>query len=75
MFVILEITEMAQTVVYDIAIIGGGVVGCAVLHELTNQGYRCILLEKEGDLVTGASSGNRYILYLYIDITIRLSTI
>ena len=46
---------------FDIAIIGGGVVGCAILHECTKEGYKCILLEKEADLVTGASSGNRYI--------------
>ena len=46
--------------IFDVVIIGGGVIGCAVLHELTNHGYRCVLVEKENALVSGASSGNRY---------------
>ena len=44
---------------FDVAVIGGGVVGCAILHELTNQGLRCILLEKNAHLINGASAGNR----------------
>ena len=44
---------------YDVAVIGGGVIGCAILRELTSQGYRCILLEQHPHLLTGASSGNR----------------
>ena len=45
--------------VYDIAVIGGGVVGCSTLFHLTNKGYRCILLEKNKHLVSEASAGNR----------------
>jgi glycine/D-amino acid oxidase-like deaminating enzyme len=47
--------------IYDVVIVGGGVVGCAVLHELTNYGYKCLLVEKENALLSGASSGNRYV--------------
>jgi glycerol-3-phosphate dehydrogenase len=43
---------------FDVAIIGGGVIGCAVLRELTLRGVRCILLEKGKDLLTGASGRN-----------------
>ena len=46
---------------FDVAVIGGGVVGCAILHELTNQGLRCILLEKNAHLINGASAGNRWL--------------
>ncbi len=49
----------------DVAVIGGGVLGCAILRELTLNGYKCILLEKQSCLLTGASSGNRYILSTY----------
>ena len=45
--------------IYDVAIIGGGVIGCAILRELASQGYRCVLLEQHSDLLTGASAGNR----------------
>ena len=45
--------------VYDVAIIGGGVMGCAILRELTSKGYRCILLEQHSNFLTGASGGNR----------------
>ncbi|XP_013407595.1 uncharacterized protein LOC106171696 [Lingula anatina] len=43
---------------YDVAVIGGGVVGCSLLHELTRRGYRCVLLERKEHLVAGASAGN-----------------
>ncbi|XP_059171542.1 glycerol 3-phosphate dehydrogenase-like [Physella acuta] len=43
---------------YDVGIVGGGVVGCAVLFELSRQGFRCVLLEKSLDIMTGASAGN-----------------
>ena len=47
--------------VYDVAIIGGGIVGCASLFHFTNMGYKCVLLEKNKHLVTGASAGNRFV--------------
>ena len=44
---------------FDAVVIGGGVVGCAVLRELTvHRGWRCLLLEGSQHLVSGASSGN-----------------
>ncbi|KAL5004687.1 hypothetical protein ScPMuIL_018143 [Solemya velum] len=53
--------------VYDVAIIGGGVVGCSVLFELTNHGYKCVLLEKSPHLLTGASCGNSGMLHTGFD--------
>jgi len=53
------INAVAVVAMYDVVIIGGGIVGCSVLHELTSRGYHCLLVEKESELLTGASSGNR----------------
>jgi glycerol-3-phosphate dehydrogenase len=44
--------------VYDVAVIGGGVVGCAVLRELARYDLRLLLLEKESDVAEGVSKGN-----------------
>ena len=48
---------MDENVIYDVLIIGGGIIGCAVLRELTLRGYRCILCEKNYQFVSGASCG------------------
>ena len=57
---------MAETL-YDVAIIGGGVIGCSILHELSSLNLRCILCEKEDELISGASSGNSGTLHTGFD--------
>lgn len=52
---------------FDVAVVGGGVVGCSVLHEFTSLGLRCVLCEKEENLVCGASSGNSGTLHTGFD--------
>ena len=52
---------------YDVAVIGGGVVGCAVARRFTLQGARTILLEKGSDILSGASKGNSAILHTGFD--------
>ena len=52
---------------FDVAVVGGGVVGCAVLHEFTSLGLSCILCEKEENLASGASSGNSGTLHTGFD--------
>ncbi|XP_077988708.1 glycerol 3-phosphate dehydrogenase-like isoform X2 [Glandiceps talaboti] len=52
---------------YDAVIIVGGVVGCAVVHDLTKQGYKCVLCEKNPDLVAEASSGNSGMAHIGFD--------
>ena len=49
--------------VYDVAVIGGGVVGCAVLRELSRYDLRICLLEKESDLAEGISKGNSGVIH------------
>ena len=46
--------------IFDVVVIGGGIVGCSILDNLTDAGYKCHLVEKREHLVQGASSGNRY---------------
>jgi len=43
---------------YDVIVIGGGVVGTAVFRQVVLDGYTCVLAEKNTHLVQGASKGN-----------------
>lgn len=53
--------------IYDAVVIGGGVVGCAVLRRLALDGHKVLLLEKEPDILAGASKGNSGILHTGFD--------
>ena len=53
--------------IYDVAIIGAGVVGAMVARELTRQGQSVILLEKASDVATGASRANSGIVHAGFD--------
>ncbi|HEY7305544.1 MAG TPA: NAD(P)/FAD-dependent oxidoreductase [Bryobacteraceae bacterium] len=52
---------------YDVAVIGGGVVGCAMARRFTLEGAKVVLLEKAPDILTGASKGNSAILHTGFD--------
>lgn len=52
---------------YDVAVIGAGVVGCAVARRLTLDGARVVVLEKAADILDGASKGNSGILHTGFD--------
>ncbi|MFN0037907.1 MAG: NAD(P)/FAD-dependent oxidoreductase [Burkholderiales bacterium] len=52
---------------HDVAVIGGGVVGCAILRRLALGGLRCVLLEKGADILSGASKGNSALLHTGFD--------
>ncbi|WNJ91536.1 NAD(P)/FAD-dependent oxidoreductase [Bosea sp. 685] len=58
---------MLQPSPFDVAIIGGGVVGCAVARHLTLAGAKVVLLEKATDILSGASKGNSAILHTGFD--------
>ena len=55
--------ERAAGMVYDVAVIGGGVVGCAVLRELSRYDLKLLLLEKESDVAEGISKGNSGVIH------------
>ena len=44
--------------VFDVAIIGAGVVGTAIFNKLTRIGKKVLLLDKASDVATGASKAN-----------------
>ena len=48
---------------YDVAIIGGGVVGSAIARELTRYQLRIVVLEKESDVCVGISGHNTGLLH------------
>lgn len=52
---------------FDVAVIGAGVVGCAVARRLVLGGARVLLLEKGADLLSGASKANSAILHTGFD--------
>jgi glycerol-3-phosphate dehydrogenase len=51
----------------QVAVIGGGVVGCAVAHALARRGVSSVLLEAEQALALGASGTNSGILHTGFD--------
>lgn len=52
---------------YDIAVIGGGVVGLAILRRFAMAGLACVLLERGADILSGASRGNSALLHTGFD--------
>lgn len=51
----------------DVVVIGGGIVGTAVLRELSKYDLKCILVEKESDLAMGTTKANSAILHAGFD--------
>lgn len=52
---------------YEVAIIGGGVVGCALFRRFALEGARPLLLERAPDILSGASKGNSALLHTGFD--------
>lgn len=53
--------------IYDVAIIGGGIVGCSIARELSRYNARICLLEKENDVSCGTSKANSGIIHAGYD--------
>lgn len=51
----------------DVVVIGGGIVGTAILRELSKYDLKSILVEKEPDLATGTTKANSAILHAGFD--------
>ena len=49
--------------IYDVAIIGAGVIGGALARELAKYKLSAVLLEKESDVAMGASKANSGIVH------------
>jgi glycerol-3-phosphate dehydrogenase len=52
---------------FDIAVIGCGVVGLAILRRFAMSGLKCVALEKGADILSGASKGNSALLHTGFD--------
>lgn len=55
--------------IYDVAVLGGGVIGCAILNKLTRIGKNAILIEKNSDVATETSKANSGIVHAGFDAT------
>ncbi len=51
----------------DVVVIGGGVIGTAVLWALAHYDLKCVLLEKEPDIAAGTTKANSAILHAGFD--------
>ena len=52
---------------FDVAVIGAGVVGCAIARSFAVRGWRVVVLEKAADILEGASKGNSALLHTGYD--------
>lgn len=48
---------------YDVAIIGGGVIGCSIARELSKYKIKIVVIEQEGDVSCGATKANSGIVH------------
>ncbi len=53
--------------VFDVAVIGGGVVGTGIFREFALNGAKTLLIERGNDILEGASKGNSAILHTGFD--------
>ena len=51
----------------DVVVIGGGIVGTAILRELSKYDLRCLLVEKESDVAVGTTKANSAICHAGFD--------
>ena len=52
---------------YDVLIVGGGVIGCAIARELSRYDLKLCLLEREEDVCTGTTKANSAIVHAGFD--------
>lgn len=53
--------------IFDVAILGGGVIGCSLLNKLTRLNKKCILLEKGSDVAVGTTKANSGLIHAGFD--------
>ena len=52
---------------WDVIVIGGGVIGCAIARELARYDLKICVLEKEEDVCAGTSKANSAIIHAGYD--------
>ena len=58
---------MSRSTIYDVAVIGAGIVGCAVARELSRYKLSAVVLEKYAEISTGSSEANSGIVHAGYD--------
>lgn len=58
-----DYSKVSSKAYYDIIIIGGGVIGCAIAQEAVQYNIKVLLLEKEADVAEGTSKANSGVLH------------
>lgn len=53
--------------IYDVAVLGGGVIGCAIFNKLVRIGKSTILIEKNNDVATETTKANSGIVHAGFD--------
>ena len=48
---------------YDVAIIGAGITGCAIAYELGKYNVKAVIVEKENDVSEGTTKANSAIIH------------
>ncbi len=61
------VTDTTDSDLHDVAIIGAGVVGCAIARAFAIRGWRTVVVEKAADILEGASKGNSALLHTGFD--------
>src|SRR4051794_12607809 len=51
----------------DVAVIGAGVVGCAIARSCAIRDFKSVVIEKAADILEGASKGNSALLHTGFD--------
>jgi glycerol-3-phosphate dehydrogenase len=52
---------------YDVVIIGAGIIGCSIARELSKFKLKTLVLEKESDVCCGTSKANSTIIHAGFD--------
>jgi glycerol-3-phosphate dehydrogenase len=60
-------SQVENAAIFDVAVIGAGIVGSALARAFTLAGARVVVLEKAVDVLDGASKGNSAILHTGFD--------
>ena len=62
-----KLQKSADTEIFDVIVIGAGIVGCAVTRRFTLEGAHVAIVEKASDILDGASKANSAILHTGFD--------
>ncbi len=60
-------SKRVENDIFDVAVIGGGIIGGLILRQITKYALSCVMLEKENDVCMGQSKANSGIVHAGYD--------